>query len=103
MPLLQLIFFAQVLQGMLLPAELVLMLIIINRKRVMGEHTNGPLANTIGWTTAIVIGLLSLLYVRGAVYSAASRRDNARLVQRRGAPTRRSRSTSGCGLLFSRR
>jgi NRAMP (natural resistance-associated macrophage protein)-like metal ion transporter len=65
LPLLQLILFAQLLQGVLLPAELVLMLIIINRKSVMGEHTNGPLANTIAWTTAIVIGLLSLLYVMG--------------------------------------
>jgi NRAMP (natural resistance-associated macrophage protein)-like metal ion transporter len=65
LPLLQLILFAQLLQGVLLPAELVLMLIIINRKSVMGEHTNGPLANTIAWTTAIVIGLLSLLYVVG--------------------------------------
>ena len=65
LPLLQLILFAQVLQGILLPAELVLMLIIINRKSVMGEHTNGPLANTIAWATAIVIGSLSLLYVAG--------------------------------------
>jgi Mn2+/Fe2+ NRAMP family transporter len=65
LPLLQLILFAQLLQGILLPAELVLMLIIINRKSVMGEHTNGPLANTIAWTTAIVIGLLSLVYVAG--------------------------------------
>ena len=65
LPLLQLILFAQLLQGILLPAELVLMLIIINRKSVMGAHTNGPLANTIAWTTAIVIGLLSLLYVAG--------------------------------------
>ncbi len=65
LPLLQLILFAQLLQGVLLPAELVLMLIIINRKSVMGEHTNGPIANTIAWTTAIVIGLLSLVYVAG--------------------------------------
>ena len=31
----------------------------------MGGHTNSPLANTIAWTTAIVIGLLSLVYVVG--------------------------------------
>ena len=59
------ILFAQVLQGILLPAELVLMLIIINRKSVMGAHTNSRLANIITWATAIVIGLLSLLYVVG--------------------------------------
>ena len=64
-PLLQLILFAQVLQGILLPAELVLMLMVINRRSVMGEHTNSPLANAIAWTTAIVIGGLSIVYVAG--------------------------------------
>jgi NRAMP (natural resistance-associated macrophage protein)-like metal ion transporter len=65
LPLLQMILFAQVLQGILLPAELVLMLMIINRKSVMGAHTNSVLANTIAWVTAVVIGVLSLLYVAG--------------------------------------
>ena len=58
-----LIFAAQVIQGLLLPAELVLMLIIINRKHVMGEHTNSRFANTIGWATVVVIGSLSVIYV----------------------------------------
>ena len=65
LPLLQFILFAQLLQGVLLPFELVLMLIIINRKSVMGAYTNGPLANTIAWTTVVVIGALSLYYVAG--------------------------------------
>jgi Mn2+/Fe2+ NRAMP family transporter len=64
-PLLQLILIPQVLQGVLLPAELVLMLIIINRKSVMGIHTNGVFGNVIGWGTTIVIGALSLYYVAG--------------------------------------
>lgn len=67
-PLLQLILFAQLLQGALLPAELVLMLLIINRKSVMGEHTNSPLANMITWATAATIGALSLLYVVGQFF-----------------------------------
>jgi Mn2+/Fe2+ NRAMP family transporter len=62
-PLLSLIFAAQVIQGLLLPAELVLMLIIINRKHVMGEYTNSRFANTIGWATVVVIGSLSVIYV----------------------------------------
>jgi len=64
-PLLQLILFAQVLQGILLPVELVLMLIIINRTSVMGTRTNGPVANAIGWATTVIIGALSILYVLG--------------------------------------
>lgn len=66
--LLKLILFAQDLQGILLPAELVLMLIIVNRKTIMGSYTNSPLANAIGWTTVVVIGALSVLYVAGQFF-----------------------------------
>ncbi len=68
LPLLQLILFAQLLQGMLLPFELVLMLIIINRKSVMGEHTNGILGNTIAWVTIAVIGGLSIVQVANSLF-----------------------------------
>ena len=61
--LFQFTFYAQVLQGAVLPLELVLMLIVINRKRVMGTHTNGRAANVIGWGTAAIIGSLAILYV----------------------------------------
>ncbi len=53
------------LQGILLPAELVLMLIVVNRKHVMGEHTNKPWVNAIAWTTVAVVGTLSIVYVAG--------------------------------------
>jgi NRAMP (natural resistance-associated macrophage protein)-like metal ion transporter len=56
-------FYAQVMQGAVLPLELVLMLIIINRKRVMGNYVNTRTANVIAWTTAVVIGALAIVYV----------------------------------------
>jgi NRAMP (natural resistance-associated macrophage protein)-like metal ion transporter len=65
LPLLRFILFSQVLQGILLPAELVLMLIVINRKSVMGAYTNSPVANVVAWTTVVVIGCLSVVYVLG--------------------------------------
>ena len=61
--LFKLIFYAQVVQGVLLPLELVLMLVVINRPRVMGIHVNSRAANVIGWGTAIIIGGLALVYV----------------------------------------
>jgi Mn2+/Fe2+ NRAMP family transporter len=61
--LLKLIFYAQVVQGVLLPFELVLMLIVINRRRVMGRFVNTTFTNVVGWATAIVIGGLALVYV----------------------------------------
>jgi NRAMP (natural resistance-associated macrophage protein)-like metal ion transporter len=70
--LFQFTFYAQVLQGAVLPLELVLMLIVINRRRVMGSHTNGRAANIIGWGTAVVIGSLAILYVVQSVIGAAS-------------------------------
>ena len=60
--LLKLIFYAQVMQGVLLPFELILMLVVVNRKRVMGAYVNTRFANVIGWGTAIVIGGLALVF-----------------------------------------
>jgi Mn2+/Fe2+ NRAMP family transporter len=68
--LFQFTFYAQVLQGAVLPLELVLMLIVINRKRVMGTHTNGLAANLIGWGTAVIIGTLAIVYVVQSIAGA---------------------------------
>jgi NRAMP (natural resistance-associated macrophage protein)-like metal ion transporter len=67
--LIKLIFYAQVVQGILLPFELVLMLIVINRPRVMGKHVNSRAFNVIGWATAVIIGGLALVYVWQQLFS----------------------------------
>jgi Mn2+/Fe2+ NRAMP family transporter len=49
---------SQVLNGMLLPVVIVLMLVLINRKDLMGDHVNSRLFNLVAWATSlIVIGL----------------------------------------------
>ncbi|HVA33269.1 MAG TPA: divalent metal cation transporter, partial [Candidatus Baltobacteraceae bacterium] len=68
LPLLHMILFAQVLNGILLPAELILMLAIVNRKSVMGAYVNTPLANAVTWTTIVILGALSIWYVAGQFY-----------------------------------
>ncbi len=52
---------------MLLPIVIILMLLLINRKDLMGEHVNSRWFNVIAWTTAIiVIGLsLAMLFTSG--------------------------------------
>jgi NRAMP (natural resistance-associated macrophage protein)-like metal ion transporter len=60
-PLLAIIFYSQVLNGMLLPIVLVLMLLLINNKRLMGSWTNGPAFNVIAWATAIIVGALTIV------------------------------------------
>jgi Mn2+/Fe2+ NRAMP family transporter len=59
-PLIPITIWSQVLNGLFLPVVLVAMLVIINRKDVMGEHVNKPVANVIGWTTAAVLLCLNL-------------------------------------------
>jgi NRAMP (natural resistance-associated macrophage protein)-like metal ion transporter len=49
---------SQVLNGVLLPVVIILMLMLINRRDLMGEHRNSRLWNWIAWTTSItVIGI----------------------------------------------
>jgi NRAMP (natural resistance-associated macrophage protein)-like metal ion transporter len=60
-PLLAIIFYSQVLNGMLLPIVLVLMLLLINNSRLMGSWTNSRAFNVIAWATAIIVGALTLV------------------------------------------
>ncbi|MDP9024173.1 MAG: divalent metal cation transporter, partial [Candidatus Eremiobacteraeota bacterium] len=70
-PLLKFIFYSQVIQGILLPPELILMLIIVNKTSVMGNYTNSRLANLIGWATVAIIGSLAVAYTVQQVFFSA--------------------------------
>ena len=69
-PLLGIIFYSQVLNGVLLPIVLVLMLLLINNKRLMGRWTNSPLFNVIAWATVIIVGALTLISTVQIVFPA---------------------------------
>ena len=51
---------SQVLNGILLPIVIVLMLILINRKDLMGEHKNSPLFNVVAWATCLIVIALNV-------------------------------------------
>lgn len=59
-PLITITFWSQVLNGILLPAVLISMMVLVNNKEVMGKHTNKPINNIIGWGTVIILICLSL-------------------------------------------
>jgi Mn2+/Fe2+ NRAMP family transporter len=62
LPLVTLILFSQDANGLILPAILVYMLILLNDRRVMGRYVNGPVANVIaGFTVVVLIMLTGLL------------------------------------------
>jgi len=58
-PLISIMFYSQVVNGILLPFVLIFMLILINDRQIMGDYVNGPIVNVISWTTAIVLIFLS--------------------------------------------
>ena len=68
LPLVKISILSQVVNGIVLPFVLVFMLLLINNKRLMGEHTNSRMYNVITWaTTIIMIGLtLGLLWTMRA-------------------------------------
>ena len=63
MPLVAIMFYSQVINGMLLPFILIFMLLLINDRRIMGDHVNGKLMNGVTWLTVGVLILLSLAIV----------------------------------------
>jgi NRAMP (natural resistance-associated macrophage protein)-like metal ion transporter len=64
-PLIPIMYFSQVINGMVLPFILIFMLLLINDKKLMGEHTNGPIFNGIAWvTTLVMIGFTLLLLIQ---------------------------------------
>lgn len=60
-PLIKIMLFSQVANGILLPFVLILMLRLVNNKRLMGEHVNSKGYNIIIWATVSVIIILSLV------------------------------------------
>jgi len=66
-PLVKISILSQVVNGVVLPFVLIAMLILINKRDLMGRHTNTRFFNIVAWGTTIVVIALSLVLVFGAV------------------------------------
>ncbi|HTJ30337.1 MAG TPA: divalent metal cation transporter, partial [Acidobacteriaceae bacterium] len=55
--------FSQVLNGVLLPIVIVLMLLLINRKDLMGQYVNSRIFNVVAWTTGLVVVALNVALI----------------------------------------
>jgi len=62
-PLIQVMLWSQVVNGMLLPFILIFMLQLINDKDIMGDYVNSRSFNVVAWLTTIVMVSLTLLLV----------------------------------------
>ena len=64
------ILFAQVANGFLLPVVAIFLLVVMNRRALLGDHCNGRVANALGGLvvlTAIGLGAMKLLRVFGLI------------------------------------
>jgi Mn2+/Fe2+ NRAMP family transporter len=59
--------FSQVVNGAVLPFVLIFMLLLINKKELMGEYVNKRLFNIIAWATTVIMIGLTVVYVYGQV------------------------------------
>ncbi|HEY4786106.1 MAG TPA: Nramp family divalent metal transporter [Bacteroidales bacterium] len=59
-PLIAISIWSQVVNGVLLPVVLICMILLVNNKRIMGEYTNKPLNNLIGWSSVVILVGLSV-------------------------------------------
>lgn len=67
-PLMQVMLWSQVVNGVLLPFVLVFMLKLINNPVLMGEHVNSKGFNFVAWLTTIIMIALTLLLVVISLY-----------------------------------
>ena len=63
-PIVRMILLSQVLNGILLPIVMIFVVLLVNRRDLMHEWTNGPIYNLIAWgSVAVMIGLSVLLAI----------------------------------------
>ncbi|MBV9182598.1 MAG: Nramp family divalent metal transporter [Acidobacteria bacterium] len=62
-PLVKVIYYSQVVNGLLLPFLLIFMLILINKRELMGEYRNSTLINVLAWGTSAILIVLSAAWI----------------------------------------
>jgi NRAMP (natural resistance-associated macrophage protein)-like metal ion transporter len=63
LPLILVMFLSQVVNGIMLPFILIPMLIMVNRKNIMGDHVNSRAYNIVCWLMVAGLSALSLVYI----------------------------------------
>jgi NRAMP (natural resistance-associated macrophage protein)-like metal ion transporter len=62
LPLVKISILSQVVNGIAVPPVLIFMLLLVNKKELMGNYVNSRLYNGIAWATTIIMTVLSLAY-----------------------------------------
>jgi NRAMP (natural resistance-associated macrophage protein)-like metal ion transporter len=72
LPLISIMFWSQVLNGLVLPVVLVFMILLTNDPEVMKSHTNGPFLNAASWSSLLVLVGLSAAMIFFSCIGTAS-------------------------------
>ncbi|MGB7282291.1 MAG: Nramp family divalent metal transporter [Candidatus Acidiferrum sp.] len=70
-PLWKIFIFSQVGNGIWLPVVIIFILLLVNRRDLMGEHVNTLTFNIVAWVTAIAMIILTLVLVYTSIFQAA--------------------------------
>ncbi len=71
-PLWKILIYSQVANGVWLPVVLIFILLLINRRDLMGEHTNKLGFNVIAWASSVVMIILTLILVYAAIFQPSA-------------------------------
>jgi len=71
-PLWKILIFSQVGNGVWLPVVLIFILLLVNRRELMGEYVNTMTLNVVAWITAIGMICLTLVLTYTAIFQGAS-------------------------------
>jgi Mn2+/Fe2+ NRAMP family transporter len=71
-PLWKILLYSQVGNGIWLPIVLIFILLLINRRDLMGDHTNTWAFNIIAWASSIIMIILTLVLMYTAIFQSGS-------------------------------
>lgn len=69
-PLITITLGSQVINGVLLPIVLICMMLMVNNKDIMGQYGNTMIKNVIGWTTIIILVVLTIFLTFSPILKA---------------------------------
>jgi Mn2+/Fe2+ NRAMP family transporter len=70
-PLWKILIFSQVGNGIWLPVVVIFILLLVNRRDLMGEYVNTLTFNVVAWVTAIAMIVLTLILTYTALFQQA--------------------------------
>jgi len=62
-PLIKVMFWSQVINGVMLPFVLIFILTLINNRDIMGDYVNSRTFNILSWVTVVIMIALTILMV----------------------------------------